>query len=97
MLRTFYPQMVASKLVGGQPMNIESRRRLQSRDETGNMYPYIAQRHDSLWDLGFRRQDLEDMKEYCHNTFNSNSWHYVNGNFHFRNAADRTIFLLRWL
>ena len=96
LIRKVYPQMVAHQIVGVQPMNMEPQQRLQARDEPFNMYPYIAQRHADLWDLGFNHSDLVGMKEWCNATLESSSWHYLQGKFFFRNETDRTMFMLRW-
>jgi hypothetical protein len=97
MIRKVYPTMIAQQIVGAQPMTMpESPTRLQAYDEPFNMYPYIAQRHSSMWDLGFNPKDLQDMKEWCVATLQSSSWHYLQGKFFFRNETDRTMFMLRW-
>jgi len=74
-----------------------TKQRLQSKEEPFNIYPYIAQRHDSLWDLGFAGQDMNDMINWCTNTFVSGTWHYHTGSFYFRNENDRTMFMMRWM
>lgn len=97
MIRKLMPTVIASQIVGVQPMSMPNKGpRLQSRDEPYNMYPYIAQRHDTLWDLGFDKKDLEDMIAWCNTTLQSCDWHYGTGNFYFRNTHDRTMFVLRW-
>lgn len=89
-------QMGMFVLTGVQHMSMEPPHRLQARDEPFNMYPYIAQRHDDLWDQGFSHTDLISMKEWCWATLNANCWHYNQGNFYFRTDADRIMFMLRW-
>ena len=96
LIRNLMPQVIASQIVGVQPMSIEPPTRLQAHDEPFNMYPWIAQRHIALWDLGFDAKDLEDMKAWCVTTLQSSSWHYLQGKFFFRNETDRTMFMLRW-
>lgn len=69
---------------------------LQTREEPFNSYPYIAQRHDSLWDLGFPGGTLSSMLEWCRSNLQSGAWGYSSGNFFFREDKDRMLFLLRW-
>ena len=96
MIRKIVPDLIASELASVQPMTAGPTGKLQTREEPHNMYPYIAQRHQSMWDLGFEGKDLVAMKEWCTEAFSSNSWHYNQGNFYFRNEADRTMFMMRW-
>lgn len=97
MIRKLMPTLVASQIVGVQPMSMSVKGpRLQSRDEPYNMYPYIAQRHNTMWNLGFDKKDLDDMIEWCHATFHSCDWHYSTGNFFFRNEPDRIMFMMKW-
>jgi hypothetical protein len=98
MIRKIMPTLIADQIIGVQPMGnfFPPGPRLQARNDAYNAYPYIAQRGDSIWDLGIDRQDLRDMKAWLAVSVESGSWHYTNGSFYFRNEADRTMFVLKW-
>ena len=97
LIRKVAPQIIAQELVNVQPMSFSKPSAfLQTREEPFNMYPFIAQRGQALWDLGFPRATLTNMEEFCATTFNRNSWSYSCGNFYFKNEADRTMFVLKF-
>jgi len=99
LIRKVYPAIVANSIVGVQPMTTIpeiSPGVLQTREELFNIYPYIAQRHVSLWDLGFPSELLNQMTEWCTTTLPSGSWHYLTGNFYFYSENDRTMFVLKF-
>ena len=74
-----------------------SQNTLQIKNEPYNMYPYLAQRHNDLWDQGFHKKLLTEMTTWCVDTFERGNWVYSCGCFYFREEADRNWFMMRFM
>ena len=65
--------------------------------------------HDPVWDFTYRVEYLRtqdwydsggrwrELSDWCTETFGWRNWDYYNQQFCFREASDRTAFILRWL
>jgi hypothetical protein len=94
MIRRVIPSLIANEIVGVQPMSGPTQR-WSIVDDPYNAYPYSVTFNQSLWALSIESKTLVKMLQWCNDTIPSGNWYSTHSAFHFRNAEDRTMFMLK--
>jgi hypothetical protein len=94
MIRKVMPALIANEIIGVQPM-AAPKEGWELHEDKYNAYPYEAAFVVGMWAIHGSATKITKMKQWCEEALTPGNWYLSTNTFYFRNAGDRTMFMLK--